>query len=155
MIDKNNHLNLQNIQHEFIHCDSLDKHDKLLTLLKQLRVRQIKTSVMIFCNTIKSLHDLEYFLNQNKYEVVTLHGSLPRKMRFASIQRFRSRIVNVLLCSDLGSRGLDFPFVSSVINYDFPKTTSDYLHRSGRTGRAGAKGTVFSLYHHKNQDVID
>lgn len=110
----------------------------MLGLLKQLKSRQMKTSIIIFCSTIKSLHDLEYCLNQNKYEVVTLHGNLPRKMRFSGVERFRSRNVNILLCTDLGSRGLDFPFVSHIINYDFPQTTSDYLHRAGRTGRAGS-----------------
>ena len=60
-----------------------------------------------------------------------------------------------MLCTDLGSRGLDFPFVSHVINYDFPNTTSDYLHRTGRTGRAGNEGTIFSLYHHKDMDIIN
>ena len=86
---------------------------------------------------------------------MTLHGELPRKMRFAAIERFRSRNINILLSTDLGSRGLNFPFVEYVVNYDFPKTTSDYLHRSGRTGRAGTKGTVFSLYHNKDIDIIN
>jgi superfamily II DNA/RNA helicase len=52
-----------------------------------------------------------------------------------------------LITTDLGARGLDFPFVDAIINFDFPKSTSDYLHRAGRAGRAGRKGYVFSLYH--------
>lgn len=51
-----------------------------------------------------------------------------------------------MISTDLGSRGLDFPFLSHVINYDFPNTASDYLHRAGRTGRAGKKGIVVSFY---------
>lgn len=60
-----------------------------------------------------------------------------------------------MICTDLGSRGLDFPFLSHVINFDFPKTTSDYLHRAGRTGRAGRKGQVISLYHNKDMLIIN
>lgn len=60
-----------------------------------------------------------------------------------------------MLATDLGSRGLDFPFLEVVVNYDFPSTTSDYLHRAGRTGRAGRQGTVYTLYHNKNIQAIN
>ncbi len=60
----------------------------------------------------------------------------------------------MLISTDLASRGLDFPKLPFVVNLDFPKTSSDYLHRSGRTGRAGQEGTVFSFYHHKDQPLI-
>lgn len=60
-----------------------------------------------------------------------------------------------MLTTDLGSRGLDFPFVKNVINFDFPMSTSDYLHRAGRCGRAGTKGFVYSLYHSKEMDLIN
>ena len=59
-----------------------------------------------------------------------------------------------MICTDLGSRGLDFPFCSHVINFDFPNTTSDYLHRVGRTGRAGRKGYAYSFYHRKDWNII-
>jgi superfamily II DNA/RNA helicase len=62
--------------------------------------------------------------------------------------------VNILISTDLGSRGLDFPFLNHVINFDFPKTTSDYLHRAGRAGRAGREGFVTSLYHNKDNQTI-
>ena len=69
--------------------------------------------------------------------------------------------MDILLSTDLGSRGLDFPFVSHVINFDFPITNADYLHRAGRTGRAGKiyflkgkQGKVISLYHSKNMQMI-
>lgn len=110
---------------------------------------------MVFCNTVASLHELEYFLNERKVETVSLHGDLPRPSRQANIHRFRGRTCNVLLCTDLGSRGLDFPFLEYVINYDFPRTVSDYLHRAGRTGRAGKSGTVITLYHNKHLKFIN
>lgn len=60
-----------------------------------------------------------------------------------------------MVATDLAARGLDFPFLSHVINFDFPQSTSDYLHRAGRTGRAGKKGFIYSLYHNKDQEIID
>ena len=60
-----------------------------------------------------------------------------------------------MISTDLGSRGLDFPFLSHVINYDFPNTTSDYLHRAGRTGRAGRKGIAMSFYSKSDIQLID
>ena len=60
-----------------------------------------------------------------------------------------------MISTDLGSRGLDFPFLSHVINYDFPNTTSDYLHRAGRTGRVGRKGMAISFYSKSDIQLID
>jgi len=59
------------------------------------------------------------------------------------------------VATDLASRGLDMPFVSHVINFDFPRTVSDYLHRAGRTGRAGREGQVFSLYRNKDLGILE
>ena len=61
----------------------------------------------------------------------------------------------ILVATDLASRGLDLPFVSHIINFDFPKTTSDYLHRAGRAGRAGRVGYVTSLYREKDMPILE
>jgi superfamily II DNA/RNA helicase len=58
------------------------------------------------------------------------------------------------VATDLASRGLDFPFVSHIINFDFPKSTSDYLHRAGRAGRAGREGFVLSLVRQQDEDIL-
>lgn len=60
-----------------------------------------------------------------------------------------------MVATDLASRGLDMPFVSHVINFDFPKTTSDYLHRAGRAGRAGREGFVMSLYRNNDMPILE
>lgn len=114
-----------------------------------------RAPILIFCNTVKSLHDLEYYLSQMKIQTTTLHGDLSRSMRQTSINKFNGRSVNIMLATDLASRGLDFPFLELVANYDFPMTISDYLHRAGRTGRAGKSGAVYTLYHQKNMDMIN
>lgn len=83
-----------------------------------------------------------------------LHGDIPPGLRMENYNEFKHRKTKFLIATDLGSRGLDFPFVSHVINLDFPQTTSDYLHRAGRTGRAGAAGTVQSLYRKSDMTII-
>jgi superfamily II DNA/RNA helicase len=66
-----------------------------------------------------------------------LHGDIPPNTRLKNFEKFKERKSDILVATDLASRGLDLPFVSHIINFDFPKTTSDYLHRAGRAGRAG------------------
>lgn len=85
----------------------------------------------------------------------SLHGEIPPKLRLANYQKFKSREAKVLVATDLASRGLDMPFVSHVINFDFPKTTSDYLHRAGRAGRAGREGFVMSLYRERDLPILN
>jgi superfamily II DNA/RNA helicase len=65
-----------------------------------------------------------------------------------------TRKADILVATDLASRGLDMPFVSHVINFDFPKSTSDYLHRAGRAGRAGRSGIVMSLVREKDNPIL-
>ena len=76
-------------------------------------------------------------------------------MRLKNFQEFKSREKDILVATDLASRGLDMPYVSHIINFDFPKSVSDYLHRAGRAGRAGRSGFVMSMYREKDQYIID
>ena len=85
----------------------------------------------------------------------SLHGEIPPRLRVANYLKFKERECDVLVATDLASRGLDMPWVSHIINFDFPKTTSDYLHRAGRAGRAGAPGFVLSLYREKDMPILE
>jgi len=156
LIDKNTHYNLSNLQHDFLHIAKLDKQQPLLGLLSQYKkyIEKTEGGTIIFCNSIPSCQSLEYFLRDNGYDSVMLHGDVPKKLRIQNFERFKRREINLLLSTDLGSRGLDFPWVNHIINFDFPKTASDYLHRAGRAGRAGRKGYVSSLYHNKDFKLI-
>lgn len=157
IIEKNTHYNLTNVNHEFIHVLKLDKYEPLQRLIREIWQKIIKSngSLMIFCNSIPSCQSLEYKLKEWGYDSVCLHGDIPLKLRNQNFNRFTGRNVNILISTDLGSRGLDFPFLSHVINFDFPKTSTDYLHRAGRTGRAGTKGDVISFYHNKDQKILN
>lgn len=115
---------------------------------------------MVFCNTVKSLHDLEYLLQSEAVtkNIFSLHSQLNKLMRLTNYERFRdlpSNETGILLATDLGARGLHFPNLHYVINYDFPLSTCDYLQRAGRTGRGGNSGYVVSLYHNKHLPTIN
>lgn len=85
----------------------------------------------------------------------SLHGEIPPKMRQVNFEKFLNRKSEILVATDLASRGLDMPFVSHIINFDFPKSTSDYLHRAGRAGRAGRPGFVMSLCREKDNPILN
>ena len=157
MVEKSTHLNLQNLKHEFIHLADFDKLKPLELLTKEYRKysRKHDTSCIIFCNSVNSARAIEHTLSEKGMKSCSLHGEIPPKLRLANYERFKNREARVLVATDLASRGLDMPFVSHVINFDFPKTTSDYLHRAGRAGRAGREGFVMSLYREKDMTILN
>jgi superfamily II DNA/RNA helicase len=85
---------------------------------------------------------------------VSLHGDVLPKKRDANYRAFSERKVGYMICTDMASRGLDFPHVTHVLHFDFPRSLSDYLHRAGRTGRAGRNGVSICLYRNKQFDMI-
>ncbi|KAK9236816.1 P-loop containing nucleoside triphosphate hydrolase protein [Lipomyces kononenkoae] len=101
--------------------------------------------VMVFVSTKETAHRLRVVLGLLGINVGELHGALSQEQRLTGITGFRNSTVPVLVCTDLASRGLDIPKVEIVINYDMPKTYDIYLHRVGRTARAGRAGRSISL----------
>ncbi|KAK9369417.1 P-loop containing nucleoside triphosphate hydrolase protein [Lipomyces kononenkoae] len=101
--------------------------------------------VMVFVATKETAHRLRVVLGLIGIKVGELHGALSQDQRLTGITGFRNSTVPVLVCTDLASRGLDIPKVEIVINYDMPKTYDIYLHRVGRTARAGRAGRSISL----------
>ncbi len=86
---------------------------------------------------LRRCHYLASLLEMFDLKVSKIHSKIPQKIRFKSIQDFKSRTTNILIATDLASRGLDIPLVDLVINYDVSRNPSDYIHRVGRTARAG------------------
>ena len=90
--------------------------------------------------------------------LVTLHSQLNKLTRLTNYERFRDlpdKENGIMLATDLGARGLHFPNLNYIVNYDFPLSTCDYLQRAGRTGRGGKTGYVVTLYHKKHLKVIN
>lgn len=114
----------------------------LAWLLKKLSTSQ---RVIVFVARKETAHKLRIVLGLLGMKIGELHGALTQEQRLQSVTNFKNLTVPVLICTDLASRGLDIPKIEVVINYDMPKTYEVYLHRVGRTARAGREGKSISL----------
>ncbi|RHY27980.1 hypothetical protein DYB25_013393 [Aphanomyces astaci] len=120
---------------------SADKHGALRASLSQWS----KGKTLVFCNSTASCRSTDHMLQEHGYPSTTLHGDIPPVVRKKNFDAFVAGDATVLVCTDLAARGLDLVHVDHVINFDFPKSSVDYLHRAGRTGRAGKRGIVTNL----------
>lgn len=102
--------------------------------------------VLIFALYKKEAARVERNLKYNGYNVAAIHGDLSQQQRTQALNEFKSGKSNLLLATDVAARGLDIPNVKTVINLTFPLTVEDYVHRIGRTGRAGQTGTAHTLF---------
>ena len=110
-------------------------------------------NVLIFLEKKKSVDKLEHFLLSRNYNVIGIHGDKIQSERQNAIKKFSSGEIPILVATDVASRGLDFPNVSYVFNFDMPKNIEDYIHRIGRTGRVGNKGKAISFYNDNNRQI--
>ncbi|MEC8414097.1 MAG: DEAD/DEAH box helicase, partial [Pseudomonadota bacterium] len=133
---------------------SLSNSQKLKTLKKLFDEEDI-TNGIIFCNRKRDIGDLLNALQKNGYPVVSLHGDMDQHMRLRMLNRFKDGEATYLIASDVAARGLDIPAVSHVFNYDVPTHAEDYVHRIGRTGRAGRKGSAITLFTKEDGKYID
>ena len=100
---------------------------------------------IIFCNRKKEVANLLRSLERHGYSAGALHGDMDQTSRMAMLKAFKENKVTLLVASDVAARGLDIPDVSHVFNFDVPVNAEDYVHRIGRTGRAGRKGTAYMV----------
>ncbi|KAF8216222.1 DEAD-domain-containing protein [Mycena galopus ATCC 62051] len=114
-------------------------------LLVTLCKRTFKTNVIIFLRSKKLAHQMRIVFSILGMKCDELHGDLTQEQRLAALQRFRNGAVDYLMATDLASRGLDIKGIETVINYDMPGQLAQYLHRVGRTARAGKKGRSVTL----------
>lgn len=111
-------------------------------------------SVIIFCNRTSTATLLEYMLRMLDHRVTALHSGLQQHQRIANLGRFRAQAARILVATDVAARGLDIPEVALVINYDVPRDPDDYIHRVGRTARAGRVGTSVTMVGQRDVDLI-
>ncbi|USO00962.1 MAG: DEAD/DEAH box helicase [Alphaproteobacteria bacterium] len=117
--------------------------DKYNLLLEELEVRQ--GSVIVFVKTKRSADAMMVKLKKNGHKADALHGDLRQNKRNRVIADFRKQTSRVLVATDVAARGLDIPHISHVINYNLPQNPEDYIHRIGRTARAGASGEAVNF----------
>jgi superfamily II DNA/RNA helicase len=130
-----------NIEQRLVRVDGRRKKDALERLL---RAEDVKTAI-IFCNRKTAVRDLTTSLKRDGFAAGPIHGDMEQPERLRELDRFKSGEINILVASDVAARGLDIKGVSHVFNYDVPWQPDDYIHRIGRTGRAGATGVAITL----------
>ncbi|MDR3439212.1 DEAD/DEAH box helicase [Telmatospirillum sp.] len=122
-------------------CDELDKREALRHLMLQEDVR----NALIFCNRKRDVDVLFRSLNKHGIDAVHLHGDMAQSARTETLERFKTGVVRCMVCSDVAARGIDISDLSHVFNFDVPHHAEDYIHRIGRTGRAGKQGRAFTI----------
>lgn len=122
-------------------CDELDKREALRHLLRKEDVR----NALIFCNRKRDVDILYRSLSKHGFDAVHLHGDMVQSARTETLERFKAGDSRVMVCSDVAARGIDISDLSHVFNFDVPHHSEDYIHRIGRTGRAGKKGRAFTI----------
>ena len=133
--------NIPKITQYAFKCDIKEKFTALTRLIDYYNVNL----ALIFCNTKKSVDFVSKHLRKEDYKVESIHGDMTQKTRDKVMNKFRNGNVNVLVATDVAARGLDIENVDVIINYDVPQNIDDYIHRIGRTARAGNKGYAFML----------
>jgi superfamily II DNA/RNA helicase len=129
--------------------------EKRATLRRLVRGAENFKNAIIFCNRKRDVQVVYRSLEKHGFSVGALHGDLDQRARMAALDAFRNDEVQLLVCSDVAARGLDIPDVSHVINYDAPHHAEDYVHRIGRTGRAGKSGAAWTIVTRADTRAID
>jgi len=122
-----------------------DPADKRETLRRLIRSAENFKNAIVFCNRKREVAQLHRSLRQHKFNATALHGDMDQSARTAALESFRNGDVTLLVASDVAARGLDIPAVSHIFNFDVPHHPDDYVHRIGRTGRAGLSGTAITI----------
>ncbi len=120
------------------------EHDKRDALLKLILSEDVQNA-LIFCNRKRDVDILNKSLAKHRLAAGALHGDLAQSVRFATLEKFKAGEIRLLVCSDVAARGIDIGGLSHVFNYDVPHHAEDYVHRIGRTGRAGKEGRAYTI----------
>jgi superfamily II DNA/RNA helicase len=131
----------QGIDHQYIVVDPIEKLDVLMHFLTSKEGER----GIIFCKTKAAVNKLAKNLAINRFSSGALHGSLSQGIRDRIMEQFREGHINILVATDLAARGIDVKEMAYVVNYHLPDTYENYVHRSGRTARAGAKGLSLTV----------
>jgi len=133
-----------NIAQHVVRIPSADPGTKRLALRALVGAANVKNGI-VFCNRKSEVDVVAKSLKKHGFNASPIHGDLDQSMRTRTLEAFRSGELRILVASDVAARGLDIPDVSHIFNYDVPHHADDYVHRIGRTGRAGKSGDTFML----------
>ena len=125
------------------------------TLRRLIREAIDLKNAIIFCNRKRDVAILHKSLQKHGFAAGALHGDMDQRARMVSLDNFKNGDISLLVCSDVAARGLDIPDVSHVFNFDVPNHAEDYVHRIGRTGRAGRLGVAYTIVTRADQRYLD
>ncbi len=137
------------------HLYKIDYEPQRLTALRLLLLNNRAESTVIFCNTKIEAKEVANSLYQYDFSAIALHGDLEQRDRDQALIRFSNKSVSILVATDVAARGLDIDSLDMVINYHIPRDIEVYVHRIGRTGRAGSKGIACTLYGDKESYKVE
>ena len=130
------------------------EHDKREALRHMIRTQNVQNA-LIFCNRKRDVDILHKSLTKHKFSVGALHGDLSQTIRFQTLEKFKAGELKLLVCSDVAARGIDIGGLSHVFNFDVPFHAEDYVHRIGRTGRAGLTGHAFTIAQPEDRQSVE
>jgi len=138
------------IEQLFYEVKKHERNDSLLALFEHYK----PDSTVVFCHTKKQCDEVAVWLREHDIEALAIHGDLEQRERDQVLVRFANNSCSVLVATDVASRGLDIKSLQAVINYELPRDPDTYVHRIGRTGRAGEKGIALSLFTEAEQSRV-
>jgi superfamily II DNA/RNA helicase len=140
-----------NIEQRLVETRGDKKRDALKAILRHEEFR----NAIVFCNRKTTVRELASSLKRSGFSVGQIQGDMEQAARIAEFDRFKAGDIKILVASDVAARGLDVKDVSHVINFDVPWQPDDYIHRIGRTGRAGATGIAITLATREDAELVD
>lgn len=140
-----------NIEQFLVNVTPMKKREVLRNLIRS----EGATNAIIFCNRKTTVRELNTSLQQHGFSSGEIHGDIDQSTRQKQLEAFKSGAISFLVASDVAARGLDVKGVSHVFNFDAPWHPDDYIHRIGRTGRAGAKGKAFTFVTKADEEAIE
>ena len=141
-------LILTNIDHNVVNLNSSEKYDKLLE-----EIDSRSGSIIVFMKTKHSSKKMCLKLQKYGLSVNAIHGNVRQSKRISILNNFRKKKYRILVATDVAARGLDIPHIKHVINYDLPQNSEDYIHRIGRTARAGSSGAAICFVTEKDKKL--
>ena len=150
-IQTNEKLSVQNINQRAININKENRNALLKYLLKKHKYKK----VLVFMATQKQTDNVAYKFIKNGFNAQSFHGNLDQIDRSYTLNEFKDKNINILFCTDLAGRGLHIDDIDCVINFDLPRSTLDYIHRIGRTARAGKSGDSITFVTLENQEHFE
>lgn len=144
-------LSKSNIEQQLYYVDNLNHKIKLLDHLMEKKEME---QAIIFISTKRQADEMARALRDKNYLAEALHGDMNQRQRSRTIEKLRRGHIRFIIATDVAARGIDIPALTHVINIDLPFKPEDYVHRIGRTGRAGAKGTAITFATHQEERLI-